>query len=99
MDLYLEDILNYSDNDLGDTQSLHSESDNENKSQDYYPQYQSFSYSENIMNSKSKSKIRTNLLNPNIQSKSLSHSSKDDSEYKEIFNIEFFANHNKHKRQ
>ena len=99
MDLYLEDILDYPNDDQDDIQSLYSKSDNENESQDYYAQYQSFSYSKNKMNPKSISKVRTNPLNPNNQSKSLSHSSKNDSEYKEIFNINFFADHNKHKRQ
>ena len=35
-DIYLEDILDYPNND---TQSFYSESDNENETPDYYSQY------------------------------------------------------------
>ena len=91
MDLYLKDILDYSD---VDTQSFYSKSDNENKSQDYYPQSQSFSYFENKVTSRPILKTK-----PSYQTKSLPLPSKDKSEYREIFNKDFFADHNKLKRQ
>ena len=95
MDLYLEDILNYSNDDLGDTQSLYTESDSENESQDYYSQYQSFSYFKNRISPKPISKTHLS----NFQNKPLSYIYKHNPEYKEIFTKDFFANCNKLKSQ
>ena len=96
--LYLEDVL---DDDQNDIQSLYSKSDNENENQDYYSQHLSFSYPESKISPMPISKIKPNLLNlkSKFQSKSLSYPSKDDSEYKELFNEDFFAKHNEYKRQ
>ena len=90
--MYLEDILDYPDDDQDDIQSFQSNNEEDNQSLDYYPQYQSFSYSK--MRTRPICKIQPNSL----KSKSLSHSGKDNSEYKELFNKDFFARHNEHKR-
>ena len=85
-DIYLEDILNYQDDN---TQSLYYESDNEDddQPQTYYPQYQSFLYLKPKMNPNPN-------LTPNFYNKPLSYIYKYNPEYKEIFNKDFFANHN-----
>ena len=62
-DLYLEDSLDYRDDDQNDTQSLYSESDNKNENQDYYSQYLSFSYPESKISPMPISKIKSNSLN------------------------------------
>ena len=62
-DLYLDDILDYQNNNQNDIQSLYSESDNENASQEYYPQYLSFSYPKSKISPMPISKIKPNPLN------------------------------------